>query len=108
MCQMHDLVIIPVENAGINLEKIVKTQAAFKEPGSHPILVRGDALPPTESLVSYLVKLRHASPTKMLAALTPSLSSGGTAIQIPNTELLMVNDAASSIKRVERILALLD
>jgi general secretion pathway protein D len=108
VCQMHDLALIPVEDAGLELEKIVKAQAAFKEPGVHPVLVRGDDLPRNDRLVSYLVKLKHAAPAKITAALSSALSSTGSVVQVANTDMIFVNDVASSIKRVEKLLTLLD
>lgn len=108
VCQMNGLSIISVEGAGIKLEKIVSAQSAFKEPGMQQVLVRGEQLPSGDALVSYLVKLKHTSVTKVMAVLTPVLSANGSALQVPNTDLLMINDAASSLKRAEKILLLLD
>lgn len=108
ICQMNDLQLLPVEGAGANLEKIIRSQAAFKEPGVHPILARGEALPETDALISYLAKLEHASASKVMAALTPSLSASGSILQVPNTELILINDVASSVKRLQKILSLVD
>lgn len=108
VCQMNGLALIPVEGAGMTLEKIVPAQGAAKEPGAQPVLVRGDQLPSGDAIVSYLAKLQHTPATKILAVLTPSLSPTGTILQIPNTDLLMINDGASSIKRIEKLLTLLD
>jgi general secretion pathway protein D len=106
--QMNDLALIPVEGAGIALEKVVKSQVAFKEPGVHPVVVQGEALPDTDNILSYLIKLRSISPAKALAAITPSLSTTGSVLQIPNTDLIIVNDVGSSLKRVEKILSVID
>lgn len=108
VCQINGLSIVPVEGSGINLEKIVNAQGAFKEPGNLPVLVQGDAVPPGDNLVSFLAKLQHATPTKVLAVITPALSPVGSVTQIPNSDLLMINDAASSVKRIEKMLQLLD
>ncbi len=108
VCQMNGLTIVPVEGAGINLEKIVSSQAAMKEPGNQPVLVRGDLLPSGDALISYLIKLKYVTAQRMLTVITPTLSATGSVLQIPNTELLMINDVASSIKRTEKVLALLD
>ncbi len=108
VCQMNDLTLVPVENAGIDLVKIVKSQVAFKEPGVHLVLTRGDELPMEDHIVSYLLKVKHAAPSRVLAAITPSLSPSGSALQVANSDLLMINDVASSVKRVERIATLLD
>jgi general secretion pathway protein D len=109
VCQLNGLAIVPVEGTGgINLEKIVNAQAAQKEPGAQPVIVRGEALPAGDATVSYLVKLQHAPATKVLAALTPELSPTGAVIQVPNSDLLLINDAASSVKRLEKIIALVD
>lgn len=108
VCQMNGLAIIPVEGAGINLEKIVNAQGAAKEPGAQPVLIRGEQLPGGDATVSYLAKLQHVNATRIMTVLTPALSATGTIMQVPNTELLMINDVASSVKRVEKLLALLD
>lgn len=108
VCQMNGLAIVPVEGAGINLEKIVNAQGAFKEPGAQPVLTRGEQLPGGDTMVSYLAKLQHSAPTKVLTIITPILSPTGTVMQVPNTDLLMINDVSSSIKRLEKVLALLD
>ena len=108
VCQMNGLAIVPVEGAGINLEKIVNAQGAFKQPGAQPVLTRGEALPGGDTMVSYLAKLQNTTPTKIMTILTPILSATGTVTQVPNTELLMINDVSSSIKRLEKVLAILD
>ena len=108
VCQMNGLALVPVEGAGINLEKIVNAQGALKEPGTQPVLIRGDLLPSGDTLVSYLAKLKYASAQRVMPVLTPALSSTGTVLQIANTDLLMISDVSSSIKRAEKILALLD
>lgn len=108
VCQTNQLVIVPVDGAGINLEKIVNAQGAFKEPGAQKVLVQGENVPKDDSLVSYLVKLKNTTPSKVLAVLQPTLSPIGSVTQIPNSDLLMINDMASSVKRSEKLLALLD
>lgn len=108
VCQMNGLAIVPVEDAGIKLEKVVNAQGAFKEPGSQPVLVRGDTLPGGDTMVSYLARLQHVPSARVLAVLTPALSPTGTVQQIPNSELLMINDVSSSVKRLEKLLQLLD
>jgi general secretion pathway protein D len=108
VCQMNDLALVPVEGAGMDLVKIVKAQGAFKEPGARPVMVSGEPIPGDDSLLSYLVKLKCASSQKILAILTANLSPIGTATQVPNTDLLLINDVASSVKRAEKIIALLD
>lgn len=108
VCQINGLAIVPVEGSGIGLEKIVNAQGAFKEPGNHPVLVQGEAVPPGDNMVSFLAKLQHVTPAKVLAVITPALSPVGSVTQIPHSELLMINDAASSVKRVEKMLQLLD
>ncbi len=108
VCQLNGFVIIPVEGSGINLEKIVAAQGAQKEPGAQPVIVRGETLPAGDAMMSYLVKLQNVPATKVIAILTPELSATGTVLQVPNSELLMVNDVASSIKRMEKILTLVD
>ncbi|MBI3828868.1 MAG: hypothetical protein HY291_05095 [Planctomycetes bacterium] len=108
VCQTNQLVIVPVEGSGINLEKIVNAQGAFKEPGAQKVLVQGENVPKDDSLVSYLVKLKNTTPSKVLAVLQPALSPIGSVTQIPNSDLLMINDMASSVKRAEKLLALLD
>ena len=108
VCQLNGFVIIPVEGSGINLEKIIAAQGALKEPGAQPVIVRGETLPAGDSMMSYLVKLQNVPATKIMAILTPELSATGTVLQVPNSELLMVNDVASSVKRMEKILSLVD
>jgi general secretion pathway protein D len=108
MCQMNELALVPVEGAGIDLEKIVKSQAAFKEPGVHAVVVRGEVLPSRDQILSYLVKVQHAPASRIITSITPILSTTGSVLQVPNSDLLMINDVSSSIKRVERMLTLLD
>jgi len=108
VCQMNDLALVPVEGAGMDLVKIVKAQGAFKEPGAHPVMVKGDTVPNNDTLLSYFVKLQHASPQKIQGVVTANLSPIGTITQIPNTDLLMINDVASSVRRAEKLIALLD
>ncbi len=108
VCQLNGLAIIPVEGSGINLEKIVSAQAAQKEPGAQPVIVRGEALPPGDANISYIVKIKYAPVSKIIAVLTPVLSPTGTLLQVPTSELLLINDVASSVKRLEKILSLMD
>ncbi|MBE7461899.1 MAG: hypothetical protein HS116_00270 [Planctomycetes bacterium] len=106
--QMNGFVIVPVEGAGIALEKIVKAQGAQKEPGVHPILTTGDAIPQSDQLISFLIQPKHATTKKLLAVVAPTLSPAGTVTQVPNTDLILLCDVASSIKRVEKLLGILD
>lgn len=108
VCQMHGFLLVPVDDAGIRLEKIVPTQGAFKEPGAQLVILRGETLPHGDGLVSYLAKLKSATPARVLAALTPALSVTGNAMQIAGTDLILINDVASSVKRAERIIELID
>ena len=108
VCHMNGLALVPVEGAGLDLVKIVKAQGAFKEPGAHPVMVKGDAVPNNDMLVSYFVKLKHATPQKIQGVVTANLSSIGTVTQIPNTDLLLINDVASSVRRAEKLITLLD
>jgi general secretion pathway protein D len=108
VCQMNGFLLVPVEDAGIKLEKIVAAQGAFKEPGGQLVMTRGETVPGGDAPVSYLAKLKSASALRVLAALTPALSSTGSAIQIPGTDLILINDVASSVKRAEKIIELID
>lgn len=108
ICQMNGFAIVPVDGAGMKLEKIVKMQGARKEPGVHPVLIQGEKIPDNDTLVSYLAKLKHVTSKRVLPVLTPTLSASGSITQIPDTRLLLINDVASSIKRAEKMLTLLD
>lgn len=108
ICQMNGFALVPVEGAGLSLEKIVSAQASIKEPGGQPVMVRGDTLPNGDTLMTYIVKLQNAPAPRIMALITPMLSATGSVLQVPNTELIMVNDVSSTIRRLEKLLTLLD
>ncbi len=108
ICLMHGLAHVPVKVENLNLVKIVQAAQAAKEPGSQPVLARGEAIPAGDSPIFYLVTPKHLSPARAMAIITPTLSGTGAAHQVPNSDVLLLTDVASSIVRVEKILSMVD
>jgi general secretion pathway protein D len=108
ICLMHGLAHVPVKADNLTLVKIVQSTQAAKEPGAQPILARGEVLPKGDNLIYYLVSPKHISSAKATAVMTPALSSIGAVHPVPNSEVLLVMDAASSIVRIEKLLSMVD
>ncbi|HXX94384.1 MAG TPA: hypothetical protein VEN81_12180, partial [Planctomycetota bacterium] len=108
VCLMHGLSLVPVKGENIDLVKIVPAVGASKEPGAQPVLSRGDALPPGDGLVFYVLAPKFISAQKAVSAVTPAVSQTGQVQAIPNSDLLLLVDGASSVGRAEKLLALVD
>jgi len=108
ICHMYGLVLVPVKGDRIDLVKIVQTQQAQKEPGAQPILTRGEALPPGDTLVYYLLAPRYISTTRAMSILGSAISSTGVLSQVAGTNLILLVDVSSAIGRAEHLLSLVD
>jgi general secretion pathway protein D len=105
---LHGFALVPSTEENINLVKIVPAPQAAKEPGAHPVLGRGDKLPQGEGLIYYVLTPRHVSGQRAAAVVQPALSPAGQMVPVPNSDLLLIIDAAASIQRVEKLLSLID
>jgi general secretion pathway protein D len=108
VCLMHGLALVPAPEENIHLVKVVPSAQAAKEPGAQPVLLRGEPLPPGDSLVYYVVAPKHVSPAKAAAVLSPVTSGTGSVQQVPNSDLLLLIDVASSVQRAEKLLSIVD
>jgi general secretion pathway protein D len=108
LCQMNGFALVPAPEENINLVKIVPAPQGAKEPGAQPVLARGAALPAGEGVVYYVLTPRHISGQRASAVVQPALSPSGQLVPVPNSDLLLVIDAASAVLRAEKILALVD
>jgi general secretion pathway protein D len=107
-CLMNGFILVPVEGAELNLVKIVQTREAVKEPGNQPVLLKGQPLPEGDTMVTYILSPKHIAPSKAVTVLTSALSTAGASQQIAGTDLIIINDVASAVRRAEKILALVD
>jgi general secretion pathway protein D len=108
VCLMHGFALVPAPEQNINLVKIVPAPQAAKEPGAQPVLARGQALPAGDGIIYYVVTPKHISPTKAAAVLATATSATGVIAPVPNSDLLLVIDAATAVQRAEKLLSLLD
>jgi general secretion pathway protein D len=108
VCLMHGFALVPSPEQNINLVKIVPAPQAAKEPGAQPVLARGQTLPAGDGVVYYVVTPKHISAAKAMSVLTTATSPTGVVAQVPNSELVLVIDAATAVQRSEKLLALLD
>lgn len=108
ICHMQGLTLVPTKSQGIEIVKIVQTAQAPKEPGSQPILRKGDALPSGDTLVYYLLAPRHLPAPRAMAVLSSAISQTGSLQQVAGTELVLLVDVASAIERAERLLSMVD
>jgi general secretion pathway protein D len=108
VCLMHGFALVPSPEENIQLVKIVPAPQASKEPGAQPVLARGQALPPGEGLVFYVLTPRHITGQRAAAVVQPALSPTGSLVPVPNSDLALVIDAASAVQRAEKLLALVD
>jgi general secretion pathway protein D len=108
VCLMHGFALVPAPEQNINLVKIVPATQAAKEPGAQPVLARGQALPSGDGVVYYVVTPKHISAAKAMAVITTAVSPTGVVTQVPNSELVLVIDAATAVQRAEKLLAILD
>jgi general secretion pathway protein D len=108
VCLMHGFALVPAPEENINLVKIVPAPQAAKEPGAQPVIARGQALPAGDGIIYYVVTPKHISSTKAAAVLTTATSPTGVIAPVPNSDLLLVIDAATAVQRAEKLLSLLD
>jgi len=108
ICHMHGLVLVPVKGETLNLVKIVQTQQAQKEPGAQPILTKGEALPPGDTLVYYMLAPKHIPAARAMSVLSSAISSTGVLQQVAGSDLILVVDVATAIVRAEKLLSLVD
>jgi general secretion pathway protein D len=108
VCLMHGFALVPAPEQNINLVKIVPAPQAAKEPGAQPVLARGQTLPQGDGVIYYVVTPKHVSAAKATAVLTTATSPTGVVVQVPNSDLVLVIDAATAVGRAERLLALFD
>jgi len=108
VCLMHGFALVPSPEENINLVKIVPAPQAAKEPGAQPVLSRGQKLPAGEGVIYYVVTPKHVSAAKAMAVLQTATSPTGVIAQVPNSELLLVIDAAAAVQRAEKLLSILD
>jgi len=108
VCLMHGFALVPAPEENINLVKIVPAPQAAKEPGAQPVLTRGQKLPAGEGVIYYVITPKHVSAAKAMAVLQTATSPTGVIAQVPNSELLLVIDAAVAVQRAEKLLAILD
>lgn len=68
------------------------------------------ALPDQEVVITQIVELKHAGPsTDIVKAITPLLTTpGGNAIQVPAAKALVITDYATNVKKVAKIIELMD
>ncbi len=105
---LHGFALVPSPEANIQLVKIVPATQAAKEPGVHPVLSRGQAIPQGEGVIYYVFIPKYLTSQKAQGAITTALSPAGVATPIPNSDLILVIDAAASVQRAEKLLSLLD
>ena len=108
VCLMHGFALVPAPEENINLVKIVPAPQAAKEPGAQPVLARGQKLPAGEGVIYYVITPKHVSAAKAMAVLQTATSPTGVIAQVPNSELLLVIDAAVAVQRAEKLLSILD
>lgn len=108
VCLMHGFALVPAPEENINLVKIVPANQAAKEPGAQPVLSRGQTLPSGDGIIYYVVTPKHVSAAKAMAVLTTATSPTGVVTQVPNSELVLLIDAATAVQRAEKLLAILD
>jgi general secretion pathway protein D len=105
---MHGFALVPSPEQNINLVKIVPAPQAAKEPGAQPVLTRGQTLPAGDGVIYYVVTPKHVSAAKAMAVINTAISPTGVVTPVPNSELVLVIDAATAIQRAEKLLAILD
>jgi len=108
VCLMHGFALIPAPEQNINLVKIVPAPQAAKEPGAQPVLSRGQTLPAGDGVIYYVVTPKHVSAAKAMAVINTAISPTGVVTPVPNSDLVLVIDAATAIGRAEKLLAILD
>jgi len=108
VCLMHGFALVPAPEQNINLVKIVPAPQAAKEPGAQPVLSRGQTLPAGDGVIYYVVTPKHVSAAKAMAVINTAISPTGVVTPVPNSDLVLVIDAATAIGRAEKLLAILD
>jgi general secretion pathway protein D len=108
VCLMNGFALVPAPEPNINLVKIVPASQAAKEPGAQPVLTRGEPVPLGEGVIYYVFTPKHLSAARTVPIITTALSPTGVATQVPNSELVLIIDAAAAVQRTEKLLGLFD
>jgi general secretion pathway protein D len=110
---MNDFTITPLpdpssETADPIAYKILQTQKATAQPT--PVLNAQEVveLPFDERWVSGIFKLKHINPTEIAPTLVNFVSNPKGIIPLPSAGVLLVNDLGLNVKRVEKILRIMD
>ncbi len=105
---LHGFALVPAPEENINLVKIVPAPQAAKEPGAQPVLGRGEKLPAGEGVIFYVLTPKYVSGQRAAAVVQPALSPSGQMVPVPNSDLLLIIDAAAAVRRAEKLLGLID
>jgi general secretion pathway protein D len=87
--------------------KIVPAQIA-KEKSLATRAFPDDVIPSEDKMATQIVSLEHASPDEMKRVLDPLISKSSIILSYPPTGMLVITDALSNIKRLQKIIDTLD
>jgi len=70
--------------------------------------VDGDKISPEDKLVTQIISLEHANPDEVKKVLDPLIARTSVLVSYPPTGMLIINDLASNIKRLQEIVEAID
>lgn len=95
-----------VESAGVI--KIIPKPEASKSLSSTRIGRESRRIPKDDKIITQIIPLQYAPSPNVKAALTPLVSKNGLMIDYPDTNILIVTDISSNIRRMVEIIGEID
>ena len=101
---MHGIAVVPM---GKKFVKIVPSAQAGTEAVA-PTDLKPDQLPESNSLVMYIVELKHSRPRDVAQALVPFSKLPNSVLGIDSAGLLILRDYSANVRRMLEVLARID
>ena len=100
--EIHGLTTVPSGD----VTKVVPSQQAREK--SVATRLRAEGIGPNDRVITQIVPLRYASPDDMKKILDPLVSKASVVLSYPPTQMLVITDVQSNIKRLLTIVSALD
>jgi general secretion pathway protein D len=100
--EIHGLTTVPSGD----VIKIVPNQQAREK--SVETRLRAEGIGPNDRVITQIVPLKYASPDDMKKVLDPLVSKSSVILSYPPTQMLVITDVQSNIKRLLKIVSALD
>ncbi len=108
ICESFGLAIINMGHEDVPIYKIVKTEIVQKKPT--PLYDEREVAKEKlgEKLVTQITELKYISPSEVLGIVQGMVSNSAGVVTIPNSKIIVITDYALNVKKIAKILKLLD